>query len=125
MNKNPKYARFVLLLGLFSILALLIAACSGSDTAKNSADTEQEYQVALPAVGSNPPAEEQADEAYPAPEIEPSVQDAAAASEAYPAPEAPAEAPAPQPRTALEATNPADVSLTSGNLQLVEMFAFW
>jgi len=31
----------------------------------------------------------------------------------------------PTVRTGLESTNPADVNLASGNLQLIELFAFW
>ena len=31
----------------------------------------------------------------------------------------------PTPRTGLESTDPASVNLTSGSLQLVEVFAFW
>jgi hypothetical protein len=58
-------------------------------------------------------------EAYPAAE---STEPVATAQDAYPAPE---EAPKSTPKVEYEATDPATVNLASGQLQLVEFFAFW
>jgi len=122
--RNPN--RFILILGFVLILSFLIVACSGSTTqqseaeTKTESETEEDYQVVLPAVGKNDKSE--AGQAYPVPEIDTGV---GVVSEAYPEPEEPTQAPAPVVRTELEATNPTTVSLASGELQIVEFFAFW
>jgi hypothetical protein len=125
--RNPN--RFILILGFVLILSSLIVACSGSTTQqteaeiKTESEIEEDYQVVLPAVGKNDKSE--AGQAYPDPEIDTGGGVASASNEAYPEPEEPTAALAPIVRTELEATDPSTVSLASGELQLVEFFAFW
>ena len=91
---------------------------------EGEAEAESE-EAAYPASEQEMPASEPADvsqtEAYPEP-----VQEVAAA-DPYPEPEAePASGPQPTPRgDELYASNPSNFSLASGQVQLVEMFAFW
>lgn len=59
-------------------------------------------------------------EAYPVPEQPPAAEPD---QNAYPAPQG--AAPVPVVRTELEATDPGSVELASGDVQLVEFFAFW
>ena len=128
MNRFRNLNRFILILGFVLILSLVMVACSGSPTQQSEAEiktdseTEEDYQVALPAVGKNDKSE--TGQAYPVPEIDTGV-GVASSNEAYPEPEEPTEATAPVVRTELEATDPSTVSLASGEIQLVEFFAFW
>ena len=129
VNLNRK--RILWFTGILLVWSLLLAACSPEtpDSTSTSAPTE-EYQVNLPAV-NNPQAEtptypapesqsDVGDQAYPEPPAQP--EPVVAAEEAYPIPEEAVDKPA--PRTELEATDPATVSLASGQIQLVEFFAF-
>jgi hypothetical protein len=136
LNRYRNSNRFILILGIILILSLFMFACSGNTTQQAEPETqsesksEEEYQVALPAVGKsdstgNETDSSTADQTYPAPENQPSVGAAPSSDEAYPVPEEPVEAPAPIVRTELEATDPAMVSLASGDIQFVEFFAFW
>ena len=112
MNRKSKHP--LLILGSILIIAVFLVACNGTSNQPPGAnkDTNQENQVALPIVEINGP-----EEAYPAPEEK-------AAAESYPAPDE--TGPKPTPRgNSLVATDPATVNLASGQLQLVEMFAFW
>jgi hypothetical protein len=138
VKTNPKY--LILILGSLVILAFVLIACSGTSTQQPEADADvnQENQVMLPAVEVNSdkedettaevneaayPVPEEKVEAgsYPAPEVQAQVD---TASEAYPAPEE--TAPKPTSRgDQLVATNPATVKLASGQVQLVELFAYW
>jgi len=134
---------------LVAVLVILsVAACSGKEPVETP---QEEYQVQLPAVGvvqeeepeeaetpekEEEPVIETPVEAYPAgeepqtapqatPEAYPateSTEPTAPAEEAYPAPD---EAAKPAPKVEYVATNPGTVNLASGQLQLVEFFAFW
>jgi hypothetical protein len=140
LSKKRKYP--LLIFGLLLGLALLMVACSGSSTqeAVENNEPEQDNQVVLPvsetkpanenetiveeAEDSYPTPEEEANvdaEAYPVPEVQPT---ANTTGDAYPVPEEQAAKPTPR-GSDLVATNPTSVNLASGQLQLVEMFAFW
>jgi hypothetical protein len=138
VNRKPKHPLRIIASAL--IISLFLVACSGASSPQTETNegSSQENQVVLPAVEVNSPVEnatvsETEGDTYPAPEEkaaadsypapEGSTQDETA-SAAYPAPEE--KSPQPTPRgNDLVATDPSTVSLASGQLQLVEMFAFW
>jgi len=111
---NRKSKHRLRILSSILILAVFLISCSGTNNQPPEANegTNQENQVALPIVEINGP-----EEAYPALEEK-------AAAESYPAPEEMETKPTPRGND-LVATDPATVNLASGQLQLVEMFAFW
>ena len=133
----PRNRKHFLIIGLLLTISLGLIACSGSNTdqPKTDAETTPENQVVLPIIDSSNPAEdpypasEEAaqPEAYPEPETQTDAYpatEAQAQNEPYPAPEETAVKPTPRGND-LVATDPATVSLASGKIQLVEMFAFW
>lgn len=82
----------------------------------------------LPANREAEPAATSEMELVPATEVNPPTETAQSVEmqTAVPALEdMPTETVPPTPRTELEGTDPASVNLASGNLQLVELFAFW
>ena len=136
----------ILIVSWVLVVLLILAACTSNPNQPQEQPAEQapeeEYTVQLPAVGSEMEAENVESEqevypapetdaqpaAYPAPETEapPQPEADAAQPEAYPAPEEAPASPQPTPRgNDLVATNPGTVELASGQLQLVELFAFW
>ena len=91
---------------VFLLVMLFLAACSNSAPLTSPAEAVGEATpVADPA--SNQPVAE------------------ASPTEASPDPAAPAEVVKPTPRPDLHASDPSTISLASGQLQLVEFFAFW
>ena len=117
---------------------LMIVACqpTAGPATQVPTPTPDEHQVQLPAVGAGggqeaeptpaepylaPAATSQPTEvSYPDP-----VEGVVATAEAYPEPQPTTVVVPPTPRAAMEATDPATVSLASGGIQLVEFFAFW
>jgi len=138
-------------LGLALIIALILVACKGTTNQQPEASVDTN-QVLLPVVEVRSPSDSEAPpeveedpyptsdekrgtDSYPAPEgqaeleldsepiPEPTTQDDMA-REAYPKSEEIAQKPTPRGHD-LIATDPGTVNLASGQLQLVEMFAFW
>lgn len=141
------------LLGVFGLaillsFSLIFSACNTS-APQNGQETEKEQQseVFLPSTGSDTNTETEVETkpeeaAYPSSEqdTQNSEMAEASANEAYPDPKVeeatavptsvpdvePTKGPQPTARgDALVATDPATVSLASGKVQLVELFAFW
>ena len=143
--KNKKSLRWILVLAFLLTATLILSACNPS-TPKNVQENgdEQKNEVYLPAAGSESNTETEAETeseevAYPD-----SKQDgentAAQEAEPYPASEEETAEEMPDPTLVIEptkgpqptsrgnelfATNPSSVSLASGQVQLVELFAFW
>jgi outer membrane biosynthesis protein TonB len=113
-------------IGWFLLIGfLLLAACSGpaqpavEGEGTESAATEPAVTAASPAPVETEPAEATATRELTAPgEVDETTQPAEPTEE-------PTEMPAPTPRTELQATNPREVNLASGELQFVEFFAYW
>ncbi len=130
--------------------ALILGACSVNDSPVSQGDSQPPSQ-ALDVEPQDQPGEEVGEEAYPASEapeaqpgtstglLEPSDAYPPPTAEskpiptlAYPAPQEESEVAAtspeeeaPPPKTQLEATPPDSVNLASGEVQLIEFFAFW
>lgn len=149
-TKNKKPLRWILILALMLTTALIFSACNTSaPQIVQETETPQQNEVYLPSTGSDPDTEpvaeiEPEEVAYPDSEqevpssemVEPSQGEAypepeqaavALAAEPYPSSEIePTQGPQPTPRgDELFATNPTSFSLASGQVQLVELFAFW
>lgn len=151
--KTPKkkfpFTLFVIV--VLMVASFSLTACASS-APENNLDTveDQQTEIIIPIVGSDveensetlaedkayPVSEQEShiaessqDEAYPEPEVDTlaEVDSDSSTGEAYPAPqEETEEMLKPTPRgNDLVATNPASVNLASGQLQLVELFAFW
>jgi cytoskeletal protein RodZ len=142
----------LVILGSMLILSLFLVACNGTIKQQPTVNenTSQENQVLLPAVEANsstenetptevvedpyPTPEEKTEaDSQPSPEKQPEIDSHPApeptmqediASESYPEPKETAPKPTPRGHD-LVATDPNTVNLASGQLQLVEMFAFW
>ena len=120
--------RVLIILGIW-LTFLFLTACS------TSAPSTQQINLPVvqgPTSGETPAYEtDQPAEAYPpAPTSAPQalLEGAADSQAAYPAPEEAltlSEAAKPTPRPDLEATDPTSINLASGEVQLVEFFAFW
>jgi hypothetical protein len=119
-------------LGIMVAGAFILAACNGQ---ANTIAEQLESPTATLTLPANAATEEPEDKVMEAPTepIAPSTEVPTTEPTESPT-EAPTDLPEPAPtelifvpstRTALEATNPATVSLASGQLQLVEFFAYW
>jgi hypothetical protein len=148
MEKDTQIGSLKVLIGVGFLAILLLSACSGSAPPEQTLEITQapEIQETQPkqispteiptATKTELPVE--TDEGYPSPPLEqhdliPSPE------EGYPAPEIQLPTPEnseggypspkldspPKLKSELEATRPSSVNLTSGELQLVEFFAFW
>ena len=120
--------RISFLMTLLLALCLALAACSSNDgsDAVTSADPAPADAPAVASTDETVPVTDESaqeptlEDGYPAPEAQsPNPEDSA---EGYPSPEL---ASPPPLKTELIATNPSTVNLSSGELQLVEFFAFW
>jgi hypothetical protein len=132
-----------IILGFCIVGLSILAACSGSKTPEPSLMLEtQEVQVEeipqteIP-IETVSPTNIMADEVYPAPTLDQENKDPN--SKGYPAPiegsppadsqnggySEPEEGYPPPVKTELEASDPSSVNLASGEIQLVEFFAFW
>ena len=144
MRKNVKRSSSQMMLGICFAGLLILAACSTS--ASTEATQAVEVQETQPQEES--PTQAPADtttataivteQGYPAPALGQG-SDEATPEGGYPAPEdqlptpgnqtdgypSPGAAYPPPVKTELQATNPSTVNLASGELQLVEFFAFW
>ena len=148
MEMDTQRGSLNLLIGITFVMILLLSACSGSTTPEQTQEFNQapevldtqpkqisptdvpmatkteapiETEVGYP----SPPLGQSAliptsEEGYPAPEIQLPAPDNSAGG--YPSPE---QRTPPPLKTELEATRPSSVNLASGELQLVEFFAFW
>ena len=94
------------LIPAFLLVMLFLAACSSSAPVTPPAQAVGEATPVAEAATSQPVA-------------------GASPTEASTDPAAPAEVVKPTPRPDLHASDPSTVSLASGQLQLVEFFAFW
>jgi hypothetical protein len=148
MNKKFQFVLISKLLVIGSSILFVLAACSGPEDTKSTVDLSPEAEIQItqsepidptkaptatnteaptatvegypvPALTQNIP-EQGIDEGYPAPQTELPTTDNP--EEAYPSPE---EISPPPLKTELEATDPSEVNLASGDLQLIEFFAFW
>lgn len=144
MRKNVKCSSMQIILGICFAGILILTACSESaapeptqtvEVQKTQPQEESPTQVPADTATTNSIASEQG---YPAP---PQNQGGAEVTpeDVYPAPEdllptpgdqtggypSPDESYPPPLKTELQATNPSTVNLVSGELQLVEFFAFW
>lgn len=113
--RKPRLLLLVLAVG--GLLSLALVACGGNTEATSSTKGAEELQVAS------------ADTTEPA-VLPTEVMEATVPAE--PIAESPTQTPAveeasvkPTPRQELHATNPSRVSLASGQLQLLEFFAYW
>ena len=148
MEKETQHSSLNVLIGIGFVTMLLLSACSGSTTPEQILELTQEPEVRetqpkkisptefpLAAITETPietevgypapPLEQSAieptsEEGYPAPEIQLPTPDNSEGG--YPSPEL---ASPPSLKTELAATRPSSVNLASGELQLVEFFAFW
>jgi hypothetical protein len=107
MNKRAQSS-----LILIFTLSVLISACTGTATQAELPLTATATTEAREA----PTNEVVADDATDAPTVEPTQEEVVVPTEASPKPVL---------KTALVATNPGSVNLTSGKPTLVEFFAFW
>ncbi len=113
-------------LGWSLLIGLLLLAACGSRAYPAPQEAIAESGSAVPTVTAASPIPALAEAAEGAGAQQPTTTDpAAVAAEPAELVEEPAELPAPTPRTELEATDPREVSLASGGLQLVEFFAYW
>jgi hypothetical protein len=117
---------------LISIFLLLLAGCSGAGEDESIAginpagDLASAQPTADATTFSQPaPSEVPAQTSIPAQPPQATVEAANPAEEAGGDNSAPAAPTMPTPRPDLEATNPGDVRLASGRVQLIEFFAFW
>lgn len=118
---SPKRYLFLSL----ALVAILLSACSGTATATNPPEVVSE-SASVVATESSPPVVEAGSDVESAasnPATQPAVDITPPAAS-----EDPAEAEVsvkPTPRPDLHASDPSTVSLASGQVQLVEFFAFW
>ena len=148
MKKETQIVSFNRLIGTGFMLIFVLSACSGTSNSEASQNliTETKTQATQPEpvattevpAGTNTEAPTETEEGYPPPASDQSTQEPTL-EEGYPAPEAqspnpedsaegypsPELASPPPLKTELIATNPSTVNLSSGELQLVEFFAFW
>lgn len=115
MAYKPRLLLLSLAVAVFISLALV--ACGGSSEVTSSAEGMEEAQVASATATETAVLPTEAMEATLPPEPMDETSPQAA--------EAEAESVKPTPRTELHATNPGQVSLASGQLQLLEFFAYW
>jgi len=109
------YRRRFFLFPLALGLSALLAACSSGGGGGNPTERPASYTPPAAEASATP-------EGYPLP---PETPPTSAPPQPYPQPtEAGAVAP-PTPRQELTATDPASVQLASGQVQLLEFFAFW
>lgn len=148
MEKDTQRGSLNVLIGIGFATMLLLSACSGSTTPEQTQELTQEpevretqpikispTEVPIAAITEtpietdvgypSPPIEQSAlhptsEVGYPAPEIQLPTPDKSEGG--YPSPEL---ASPPSLKTELVATRPSSVNLASGELQLVEFFAFW
>jgi hypothetical protein len=153
-RKNMRSSSTGMILGICFAGLLILAACSGSAAPEPTQASEfQEVQAegAPPTQAlteTNQPTDGPTEEIQPIPTFDQAANDTApeeayptpgdqasgypAPGEGYPPPEnetagypSPVEDNPPPVKMALEATDPSTVSLASGELQLIEFFAFW
>jgi hypothetical protein len=135
-----KYASSLTLKFLIGIAGVfLLSACNGG-SAPNGTETQVEQptqapqiipqvvlptttSTALPTVSESGYPEPQLQDGYPSPEFQDP--EPASPTSGYPSPEEGLAATVPALKTEMQATNPSTVSLASGDIQLVEFFAFW
>lgn len=98
--------RAIKIIPAFLLVTLLLAACSSSAPVAPPAQTVGEATLVIEQATSQPVAE-------------------TSPTEVNTEPAAPAEVVKPTLRPDLHASDPSTVSLASGQLQLVEFFAFW
>ena len=153
-RKNIKRSSFGIILGICFVGLLILTACSGSDTPEPApgietrevqvnelpstqapTETDQATDIATEEVPPDPTFDQTEsdttpEEGYPSPGDQ--LSGYPVPGEGYPPPDSqtggypsPGEGQPPPVKTALEATNPSTVSLASGDIQLVEFFAFW
>ena len=148
MEKETQRGSLNVLIWIGFVTMLLLSACSGSTASEQTLELAQEPEVRetqpkkifpteVPIAGITetlietevgypaPPIEQSSidptsEEGYPAPEIQLPTPDKSEGG--YPSPEL---ASPPSLKTELAATRPSSVNLASGELQLVEFFAFW
>ena len=102
---------------LVFILSILIGACTGTATQADLPPTATSTTVAEVAPTQEASGQEVVvEDATEVPVVEPTQVEVVVPTEAIPKPEL---------KTALVATDPGDVDLTSGKPTLVEFFAFW
>lgn len=148
MKKEIQIYSLNRLIGIGFVLIFVLTACSGSTKPEPTQELAQETKIQeiqpeplspteVP-TATNTEAATETEEGYPAPASDDSAQ-IPSLEEGYPPPEAqlpPAEnsaggypgpelASPPPLKTELVATDPSTVNLASGELQLVEFFAFW
>jgi hypothetical protein len=148
MEKDTRRVSVNVLIGIGFVIILLLSACSGNSTPEQTLELTQEPEVRETQLKKISPTEVpiaaitetpiETEVGYPAPPIEQSAIDSTS-EEGYPAPEiqlptpdkseggypSPELASPPSLKTELAATRPSSVNLASGELQLVEFFAFW
>ena len=144
MRMDTQRGYLNVLIGIGFVMMLLLSACSGSTTPEQTKEPKvqetQPEQVSPPEVptATKTEAATETEEGYPAPASDDSAQ-IPSLEEGYPAPEAqlpptensaggypgPELASPPPLKTELVATNPSTVKIASGELKLVEFFAFW
>jgi hypothetical protein len=148
MEKDTRRVSVNVLIGIGFVIILLLSACSGNSTPEQTLELTQEPEVRETQLKKISPTEVpiaaitetpiETEVGYPAPPIEQSDIDSTS-EEGYPAPEiqlptpdkseggypSPELAFPPSLKTELAATRPSSVNLASGELQLVEFFAFW
>jgi hypothetical protein len=148
MEKETQRGSLNVLIGIGFVTMLLLSACSGSTTPEQILELTQEPEVRETQLKKISPTEVpiaaltetpiETEVGYPAPPLEQSAMDPTS-EEGYPAPEiqlptpdnseggypSPELASPPSLKTELAATRPSSVNLASGEMQLVEFFAFW
>lgn len=144
MNDNVKQTTLKMLIGMGFAGLILLTACSGSATPELTKTLDvieaqsQEIPTTQAPTATSTESPIVAEELYPAPLLEPSDSDLML-DEGYPVPEyeiptqdssasdypVPNQGYPPPLKTELQATIPSTVSLESGDIQLVEFFAFW
>ena len=148
MTKALQIKSFNKMIGVGFLMIFVLVGCSGSGSTEFTQPptiTEEVFQnqptlipateepsatntglptatdIGYPAPGFDQSTQEPIlEQGYPAPEMQ--VSPPAGVEQGYPSPE---HADPPPLKTGLVATNPSEVNLASGDLQLIEFFAFW
>lgn len=148
MIKALQIKSFKIMIGAGILMIFVLVGCSGSESPEitqelietdeltptqpaptsiaekpiaTDTNLPSETEIGYPAPGLDQGTQESIlDQGYPAPEIE--LSPAGDDSGGYPSPQ---QAYPPPIKTGLVATNPSTVNLASGDLQLIEFFAFW
>ena len=117
---NPRWRRLLLVLGLISLLALV--SCKPTPTTTVIIEPKVDStEIAAADLPYPEPADKSVHEPVPEVSVSQQPSDVQPPQDAYPAPGEDI----PRLKTELEATDPSIVSLASGEIQLVEFFAFW